>query len=139
MYRLQGEDRFRNLAPWGSQACDDDGEDVFSEHSPSGHDPDAWEYAAAPPSVRAVKRWLNSHPSVSPSHQTLWSTSQVSIAIQRQLLFVNRPKIQNSTLANKYGVKNSIPPGIRERPDMTIFSLEIFGACSLICLEAGID
>ncbi|KZT02722.1 uncharacterized protein LAESUDRAFT_399797 [Laetiporus sulphureus 93-53] len=74
-----------------------------------------WEYASCPPSAKEVRQWLRDHPRTHNSAPT-------SVKKHSQ--------IDGSTQANPYGLKGSpLKPAesaIRERQNMSLFSLEVF-------------
>ncbi|SJL04429.1 related to DNA polymerase zeta, catalytic subunit [Armillaria ostoyae] len=106
VYHLKGGEGIKNLPAW---------EPIGSENSlVEAGDVQGWEYAGHPPSVASVRAWLKS------------DEGKVLIGGQNDR---QRSQIEGPTQANVYNFKTTpVDTGSvsRERPDMTVFSLEVF-------------
>ncbi|KAJ3512433.1 hypothetical protein NLJ89_g3521 [Agrocybe chaxingu] len=111
-YRLKGGQGIATLDEWSSNETSKIAPLDLSENShldPLGVG--GWEYASHPPSVKAVRRTMNT--------LNIWTTKN------------NRTKsqIEGPTQANIYGFKTSPtggPDKFRDRSNMSVMSLEIF-------------
>ncbi|KAK0502919.1 hypothetical protein EDD18DRAFT_1345761 [Armillaria luteobubalina] len=107
VYHLKGGEGTKKLPAW---------EPIKSENSlVEAGDVQGWEYAGHPPSMASVRAWLKS------------DEGKVLISGKNNRL---RSQIEGPTQANVYNFKTTpVDTGSvsRERPDMTVFSLEVFG------------
>ncbi len=125
VYHLKGGEGIKNLPAW---------EPIGSENSlVEAGDVQGWEYAGHPPSVASVRAWLKSDEgNVLISGQNDRQRSQVRSRGNRLFLDdrLYATQIEGPTQANIYNFKTTpVDTGSvsRERPDMTVFSLEVFG------------
>ncbi|KAK0210432.1 hypothetical protein DFS33DRAFT_1458357 [Desarmillaria ectypa] len=106
VYHLKGGEGIKNLQAW---------EPIGSETSlVEVGDVQGWEYAGHPPSMASVRAWLKS------------DEGKVLTGGQNAQ---QRSQIEGPTQANAYNIKTTpvdTSSVSRERPDMTVFSLEVF-------------
>ncbi|KAK7058956.1 DNA polymerase zeta [Paramarasmius palmivorus] len=113
-FELKGGDGLATLEEWASESSQSPHDEQWTEPISSDVYAGGWEFAALPPSVRQVKKWLCS----------------VEGAYKDSLRSNFRSQIRGPTQANIYGMKSTPilmkPEGGRESQDLSVFSLEVF-------------
>ena len=101
-----------------------------------------WEFASTPPSVKQVRKWLKDESARGSGSGAFKNTSQV-LQFYRVVMLCRSDsyyqKVSGPTQLNPYGLKSTLPPRPddtnRKTQNMTILSLEVFGAYYVIEVE----
>ncbi|KAJ7597046.1 hypothetical protein C8J56DRAFT_919017 [Mycena floridula] len=111
VYHLKGGDGVENLEDWIPESLDDLDHERDPDYEEDWEGFYGWEYADLPPNQKTVKKWLLS-----------------DAGKRRNEESKARSQLAGVTQANIYGIKASLPEvsSVRERQEMTIFSLELF-------------